>query len=83
MGLNLTVSRLASVVGGIITPRLIQHDIDDQGYYLINSVMYVGTAICIVSLFAGIMLVLIDSYADKKDKDTVKLALTAEDKFKW
>jgi hypothetical protein len=45
--------------------------------------MYVGTAICIVSLFAGIMLVLIDSYADKKDKDTVKLALTAEDKFKW
>jgi uncharacterized membrane protein len=45
--------------------------------------MYVGTAICIVSLIAGIMLVLIDSYADKKDKDTVKLALTAEDKFKW
>jgi hypothetical protein len=64
------VSRLASVVGGVITPRLIQHDIDDQGYYLINSVMYVGTAICIVSLIAGIMLVMVDSYADRMDKGT-------------
>jgi MFS family permease len=71
LGLNITVARLASVFGGIITPRLIEHDIDSEGNNLINSVMYVGTAICIVSLIAGILIVVIDSYADKKDKDTV------------
>jgi hypothetical protein len=44
--------------------------------------MILGTGICIISLIAGIILVLIDSYADKKDGKT-KLELTDEDKFKW
>lgn len=72
----MTVARLASVVGGIITPLLINND---DG--LINSTMWVGTGLCIFSLIAGVFLVLIDSYADKKDK--LILALTAEDKFNW
>jgi len=43
--------------------------------------MWVGSGICVFSLIAGIMLVLIDAYADKKDAR--KLELTAEDKFHW
>lgn len=74
LGLNLTFARLASVFGGIIIPRLITADDD-----LINSVMWTGTGLCVVSLIAGILLVLIDSYADRTDKK--ELALSADDKF--
>lgn len=74
MGLNLTFARLASVLGGIIIPRLITADND-----LVNSVMWTGSGLCVISLIAGILLVLIDSYADKTDKKD--LALSDDDKF--
>lgn len=58
----MTVARLASVLGGFIEPILI---LKDDG--LVNSIMYVGTAFCIFSLITGIILVILDVYADKKD----------------
>lgn len=67
---------MASVVGGWITPALIK---GDDG--LINSTMIFGFGLCIVSFFCGLGLVLVDSYADKKDKKV--LVLTDEDKFKF
>jgi len=76
LGLNLTVSRLASVFGGILIPTFIKND---GG--LINSTMIFGFGLCIFSLFAGIFLVIIDKYADKKDKRDLSLA--AEDKFQF
>jgi len=70
----LTVSRLASVVGGFLIPTLI---IKDNG--LINTTMIFGFGLCCFSLLAGIFLVVLDKYADKKDKRN--LSLSAEDKF--
>jgi len=76
MGLNITIARLASVVGGVLIPSLI---ISDGG--LINSTMYVGIGICLFSLVSGILLCIIDWYADKKDGKVV--SLNPEDKFHW
>lgn len=72
----MTVSRMASVVGGIITPGLIK---GDDG--LLNSTVIFGFGMCVISLCCGIGLVLIDRYADKVDKKD--LFLTDEDKFKF
>ena len=77
LGLNITVARLASVVGGVLIPILI---INDDG--LINSTMVVGLAICIFSLIAGILLVFMDWYADKKD-GKINLVIPDEEKFHW
>jgi MFS family permease len=74
LGLNLTVARLASVVGGIIIPIMIVNDGDR-----VNTVMWFGSGLCVFSLIAGILLVVIDAYAEKKDGG--KVELSAEDKF--
>ena len=76
LGLNLTFARLASVFGGIVIPRLITKDNN-----LVNSVMWTGTGLCLVSLVAGVLLVLIDRYADRTDKK--ELALSDDDKFQF
>lgn len=60
LGLNLTVSRMASVVGGFIIPSLIK---GDSG--LIDSTVEFGFGLCVISLIAGICLVFVDIYADK------------------
>jgi len=72
----LTVARLASVVGGIIIPLMIAADNDR-----VDTVMWFGTGLCCFSLIAGILLVAIDSYAEKKDGGRMEIA--AEDKFQW
>lgn len=77
LGLNITVARLASVVGGVLIPVLI---LNDDG--LINSTMIVGLAICIFSLIAGILLVFMDWYADKKD-GKINMVIPDEEKFHW
>lgn len=74
-GLNLTISRLSSVIGGFIIPSLIT---SDDG--LINSTMIFGFVLCVVSLIAAVLIVLLDLYADRTDKK--ELAISAEDKFK-
>jgi len=71
------VARLASVVGGVLIPSLI---ISDNN--LINSTMEVGLAICIFSLIAGILLALVDWYADKKD-GKINMIIPDEEKFHW
>lgn len=45
----------------------------------VNTVMWFGTGLCIFSLIAGILLVAVDSYAEKKDGG--KVELSDEDKF--
>ena len=70
----MTVSRLASVIGGLIIPSLIRTD-----DHLINSTMVFGFGLCVVSLGAGIMLVIVDAYADRKDKK--ELTISADEKF--
>ena len=70
----MTVSRLASVIGGLIIPSLIKTD-----NHLINSTMVFGFGLCVVSLGAGIMLVIVDAYADRKDKKD--LTISADEKF--
>lgn len=45
----------------------------------VNTVMWFGSGLCVFSLIAGILLVVIDSYAEKKDGG--KVELSAEDKF--
>jgi hypothetical protein len=58
----MTVARLASVLGGFIEPVLI---LKNDG--LVDSILYVGTAFCVFSLIMGIILVILDAYADRKD----------------
>jgi hypothetical protein len=67
---------MASVLGGFIIPSLID---SDGG--LVNLVMWVGTGLCVFCLLNGIILCIIDLYAEKHDKDNLKLS--EEDKFKW
>lgn len=75
--MNITIARLASVFGGIVEPRLINKD-DGK----INGVMWLGSGICVISLIAGVFLVLVDLYAEKKDSSK-KVELSEEDKFHW
>lgn len=77
LGLNITVARLASVVGGVLIPSLI---LSDGG--LINSTMEIGFGICIFSLITGVLLVLVDWYADKKE-GKANLIIADEEKFHW
>jgi MFS family permease len=77
LGLNITVARLASVVGGVLIPSLI---ISDDG--LINTTMELGLAICIFSLITGVLLVFVDWYADKKD-GKINMIIPDEEKFHW
>jgi len=44
--------------------------------------MEVGLAICIFSLIAGILLALVDWYADKKD-GRINMIIPDEEKFHW
>ena len=72
-GFNLSVSRLGSVFNGLIEPAVAK----DHG---IGTALYVGFGVCCFSWVCGLVLVLIDTYADRKDGKVAELAET--DKFK-
>lgn len=73
-GLNLSVSRLGSVINGIVEPKI-------AGNSSVGTACWVGFGVCCFSWFCGMMLVIIDKYADSKDGS--KAELSDEDKFKW
>jgi len=76
-GLNLSISRLGSVINGIILPRVVENN---DG--LIGKALFIGFGICLFSLIMGFCLVLVDYWADKKDGADM-LELTDEDRFHW
>jgi MFS family permease len=73
-GFNLSVSRLGSVINGIVEPQIAE----SSG---IGPALWAGFAICVLSWICGLILVIIDAYADKKDGKIAKLS--EEDKFRW
>lgn len=75
LGLNISISRLGSVIGSFLFPAL----------YFSNNEMFlpllVGTVFCVVSWGCGIGLNVMDRYADKQEgKEEVKLS--ADEKIK-
>lgn len=71
-GFNLSVSRLGSVINGIVEPAVAKSD-------GIGPALWVGFGVCVFSWICGIVLVGIDAYADKKDG--IKAEMSDEDKF--
>jgi MFS family permease len=61
--LNFALGFNLSVVGGILTPVLMTRE---DG--IISSEMWFGTiAVCVFSLFCGIIMVVLDIYAENRD----------------
>lgn len=75
LGFNISVSRLGSVINGIVVPEA--YDADGLGFALL-----VGLFVCIASLIAALCLVYMDRKADQIDGDSGKM-ITEEDKFKF
>jgi hypothetical protein len=61
LGVNITFSRLASVVNGLVTPGIA----DDYG---IGYAFLLGTILCFFSLFNAVGLAVVDRYAEKKTR---------------
>ena len=75
LAVNISLSRLANVVNGWVTPP-VEQDIG-LGFALL-----IGVFVCMFSYVTAIMLVGIDKYADKIDGDVGKM-ISEEDKFKF
>jgi MFS family permease len=73
---NLSVSRLGSVINGIVEPAIASSTSPPS----IGLACWVGFLVCLFSWCCGIALIAIDTYADKKDGTKAKLS--DEDKFK-
>ena len=73
-GINLSVSRLGSVINGIVEPKIADSS-------SVGAALWVGFGVCVFSWFCGLVLAAIDKYADVKDGTVAKLS--DEDKFKW
>lgn len=65
MGLTLSVSRLGSVLNSALLPSICNNHLNDEGEPTIGVALYTGFAICLFSLLCGILLCVIDWYADK------------------
>ncbi len=77
-GLNLSFSRLGSVVAGLVEPKLAEKYYNTS--HGIGPALWVGFAFCMFSWFCGVGIVCCEIYADKKDGK--KAQLSEEDKFK-
>lgn len=64
LGLNITISRLGSVVNGIIVPQIYNESHKDR----LGFALLVGFFVCIFSLVCAILLTLMDARADAVDK---------------
>lgn len=76
-GLNLSVSRLGSVLNGIVLPRVVEAN---DG--LIGKALFIGFGICVFSWVMGLLLCIVDYWADKKD-GAGAVVLGDDDKFRW
>jgi MFS family permease len=66
LGLNLSISRLGSVINGIVVPQIYNSDHLNR----LGIALLVGFFVCVFSLVCAIFLVLLDKKADIKDKTT-------------
>jgi len=60
LALNISISRLGSVIAGWVTPPIEEN-------HGLGAAFLVGVFVCIFSMICAILLVLIDYYSDKKD----------------
>jgi nitrate/nitrite transporter NarK len=79
LGLNLSVSRLGSVINGLVVPQVYNDEHPDN----LGIALLIGFFICVFSFVCAILLILMDKRADAVDgKGEVKV-LSEEDKFKF
>lgn len=76
LGVNLSISRLGSVVNGATVPAITNDESMAIAYL-------VGGIICVFSLANAIGLVTLDRWAEKKNPNAEKATLSDEDKFKF
>ena len=81
LGLNLSISRLGSVINGIVIPEIY----NDSHTSRLGIALLVGFFVCIFSLACAILLVLLDKRADVIDKSdpSSNKVLSEDDKFRW
>jgi len=82
MGLTLSVSRLGSVLNSLVLPIICNNHLNAEGYPLIGAALFVGFGICLFSLACGVLLVVTDWYADKKD-GKADVAMKDDEKFRF
>jgi MFS family permease len=80
MGLSLSVSRLGSVLNGILLPRICAHQLNSEGEETIGLALFVGFFICLFSLLNACFLVSIDYYADKSE-GVLNVPIPDDEKF--
>jgi len=74
LGVNLSVSRLGSVINANTVPPL-------YADYSLGFALLVGSLICVYSFVNAIGLVSIDLWAEKKNPHGAKAAVSDDDKF--
>lgn len=89
LGLNISVSRLGSVINGFVVPQIYNNDHRDN----LGLALLVGFFICVFSLVCAILLstlislkrilVYLDKRADTIDGNGTTKVLSEEDKFKF
>ena len=78
LGLNITISRLGSVVNGWVIPTIYNNNHMDK----LGIALMVGFFVCVFSLVCAVLLTLLDRKADIVDK-TEAHQISEEDKFRW
>jgi uncharacterized membrane protein len=88
LGLNISISRLGSVINGIVIPQIY----NDKHKDMLGFALLVGFLVCIFSLICAFFLVFLDKKADTVDaknmgKDgpsfSTQKVQSEEDKFRW
>lgn len=79
LGLNISISRLGSVVNGMVIPKIY----DSQHLNRLGLALLVGFFVCIFSFICAVFLVLLDRHADKVDKVGNTKVVSEEEKFRW
>ena len=79
LGLNISISRLGSVVNGLVIPQIYNDDHKSR----LGFALLVGFFVCIFSLICAVFLTMLDKKADKVDKVDASKVVSEEDKFRW
>jgi MFS family permease len=79
LGLNISISRLGSVVNGIVIPQI--YNKDNTGR--LGLALLVGFFVCVFSELCAIFLIMLDKRADKVDRTESTKILSESDKFRW
>lgn len=79
LGMNISISRLGSVINGIVLPKIYNEDHTD----LLGLALLVGFMVCLFSLACAIALVIMDKKADVHDGIKDNKFLSEDEKFKF